>query len=244
MSIIRRLEREVRGNPTKAAGLGVLLLIAGYFWAPLIAQLFGSGGPATPAPANVAAAPQPPAQAIIVPSLQKAAGGEVLAYDWQRYAKLIDDDSRMDGSAPLPEGSDPFREDQPIVEAETSLAAEAVEESEPEEAPITPAEAGLVLGTTLVSTNKKVAEINGRSYGINDQVKTAKGDLDANFRVLEIYPRRVVLERLGKRFELKIPRPLVDGAETLTGNVEEFDDGLSPSGGNPHGASSGNREGN
>ena len=243
MSIIRRLQREIRSNPAKAAGLGVLLIVASYFWAPLLAQLFGLGDAAPPAPVAATPTPQSPAPAIIIAPLQKTAGGEVLAYDWRRYAKLIDEDPRMEGHAALPEGRDPFREDQPIVSAPEAPVAQTAEEPETEPAPITPADAGLALGSTLVSANKKVAEINGRSYTINDRVRTANAQLDVNFRVVEIHPRRVVLERLGKRYELKIPRPLVDAIETLTGSTDDPGENLTPPSGAAQPTSNGNREG-
>jgi hypothetical protein len=83
--------------------------------------------------------------------------------------------------------------------------------------PITPAEAGLALGSTLVSAHRKIAEINGKSYGLNERVQIVKDALDVSFRIVEIQPRRVVLERNGQLYELKIPRPLLDGIEDLAG---------------------------
>ncbi|MBI3839452.1 MAG: hypothetical protein HY288_16150, partial [Planctomycetia bacterium] len=54
MSLAKKLQREIKANPAKAGGLGVLLLVAGYFWAPLVK---GFIAPAETAPAATATAP-------------------------------------------------------------------------------------------------------------------------------------------------------------------------------------------
>ncbi len=51
--LIKKFKREVKANPTKAAALGGTLVVAVWFWAPLLQQWFG--GDSTPAPAATTA---------------------------------------------------------------------------------------------------------------------------------------------------------------------------------------------
>lgn len=214
MTLVRRLQREIHGNPVKTAGLGVLLLVAAYFWAPLIAHLLGSSEHST----QTSSAPSPPKSATFsatpaIPAHPGARPAESPIYDWRNHARQMDDDARMNESVNLTVVRDPFHEDQ------LAAAAAVVEKSKKTAVipSVSPAEVGLALGSTLVSNRKRIAEINGKSYAVNDQVRVIKPELDVSFRVVAIHPRRVVLERNGEQFELKIPRPLLDSIDASAG---------------------------
>lgn len=225
MSLVNRLQREVKANPAKAAGLGVLSLVACYFWAPLIlgfmkpaqetAATPPPGAAAATAPSPSAPAPPAPASAATPGQPPSATSSDALPYDWQKYAKLIEEDAKMRPSQDLPSERDPFVNPlaaaQAKAEREVSATAAAAK-------PITPAEAGLVLTTTLLGARKKIAEIDGRSYSIGDRVQAFTESSSASFRVVEIFPRRVVLEGHDQRYELTIPRPLVDAVPQATVN--------------------------
>ena len=215
MSVVTRLQREIKANPAKAAGLGVLLLVACYFWAPLIlgfmkpAQETAAAPPhgAAAATAPTPSAPPAPASAATPGQSPSATPSDALPYDWQKYAKLIEDDAKMRPSQDLSSERDPFVN--PLAAAQAKAERE-VSATAASTKPITPAEAGLVLTTTLLGARKKIAEIDGRSYSIGDRVQAFTASSSASFRVVEIFPRRVVLEGHGQRYELTIPRPLVD----------------------------------
>jgi hypothetical protein len=217
MQLANRLKREIKKNPAKAMGLGALLLVACYFWAPLIAGFLGSGSPAPPPPAQNAAATTNSSPSVSEPVAKPTISAA--AYDWQRHSKSIDDSELMRASAKLPNDRDPFHD-----LAAATAAVQPVENPEPAAPPVTPADAGLVLGSTLVSAHRKIAEINGKSYGINEHVEVATDTLEVSFKIVEIHPRRVVLERDGVRYDLKIPRPLLDGIVEMTGSGDSSKD--------------------
>ena len=209
MSLVTRLQREVKTNPAKAAGLGVLLLVACYFWAPLLLGFMKPAENSDPAPSAAAtAAPATTAPTVAPPGQgPQVAAADALVYDWRKYAQLVEEDAKMRPSAELPSERDPFASPLGAAPAESEQpVAPPVAAAEP----ITPAEAGLVLTTTLLGARKKIAEIDGKSYAVGDRVEVLTEALKTSFRVVEIYPRRVVLESHGKRYELKLPRPLLD----------------------------------
>src|SRR5262249_26358228 len=76
--------------------------------------------------------------------------------------------------------------------------AEAVELAE-----ATPEEAGFVLSSTLVGKARKTALINGRVYEEGSQIASAGGVV---FRLTQVEPQRVVLEREGHVYPLEIKR--------------------------------------
>jgi hypothetical protein len=79
----------------------------------------------------------------------------------------------------------------------------------------------LVLSGTILSPNRRVARINGRTYTIGDTIEAAGKDGKlVEFVVTEIETRRVALERLGKRYELKIHSPGQPGRIELFGSVQ------------------------
>ncbi len=214
MSLAKKLQREMKAHPAKAGGLALLLLLAGYFWAPLVKGWIGSADATTPPPTPPAVATAPSGVVMASPAATSATpgakpAGADPAYDWRKYAKLINEDDHMRTGVERPNDRDPF--------ARLDVAIETAESAPPDEAtlaaakPITPEEAGLTLGSTLVSTRKKIAQIGGKSYTIGSRVSAAQDGLAATFEVVSIEPRRVVLKRNGQRFELKIPRPLMDG---------------------------------
>ncbi|MGD9722401.1 MAG: hypothetical protein AB7O59_12930 [Pirellulales bacterium] len=211
MSFVARLQREIKAHPAKGAGLGVLLIVAAYFWAPLVRGLIAPEDAASepsPTPASTAAAPATTTSTPSAPAPATAAGAA--AYDWRKHASALDGDPNMQSTDDLPLPRDPFASEksaeQKTIEAQaTQPAVEAK--------PLTPQEAGLVLTTTFLGTRKKIAEIGGETYSVGDQIHVATDEHNESFRVLAIYPRRVILEGRGQQFELRIPRPLIDSVE-------------------------------
>ncbi len=210
MSLATKLQREVQANPVKAGALGLLLLVAGYFWAPLLMGFFKSSE--TPVAAEPAATPPLNSAAPGTASVGQTdpqAGPDTTTYDWRKHAQLADEDPLMRPDVELPGDRDPF--DSPEITAPPVTPQPA--ETQPVIAePLTPADLGLVLGTTLLGPHKKVAEIGGKSYTVGDLIDIGDEAGGASFEVLEIEPRRVVLGSEGMRYELTISRPLVDSA--------------------------------
>jgi hypothetical protein len=205
MSVAKRLEREIKANPAKAGGLGVLLLVACYFWAPLVMGFFQSDGGEVVQPA--ATPPSPAATTSTLVPAGQTMPTETPTYEWRKYSKAIEEDARMNTGSQLSEGNDPF--DGPPIIAPPKPEP-PVETPPVVMQPVTPADVGLELTTTLLGARRKIAEIGGKSYTVGDRIETEQDGANASFTIVEIYPRRVVLESNGERYELRIPRPLVD----------------------------------
>ncbi len=94
---------------------------------------------------------------------------------------------------------DPFQA--PVVEAPAPKKREApvVEQSE-----LTPALAGLVLKSTIVGDDAKRALIGGEVYEEGNTIAAAGGE--SGFRLVEIRPREVILERKGRLYTLSLPK--------------------------------------
>ncbi len=207
-NFVKKLRREATANPKKAAILGLLLLVAGYFWAPLIRQWTTSSETAAavpPAsPTATTTAPGSSTTAAASTSVAGSAAAETSAkpkFHWRELAGAMDGDPRMRPAPSAHAASDrePFAF--PAVPAESPPPAEqeAVVETE-----LTPKQLGLVLSGTIVGDGRSTAVINGKVYGAGRELKAAGGVV---FVVRQIEPWGIVLERAGRRFELALPRP-------------------------------------
>jgi hypothetical protein len=227
MTLAHRLQREIKANPAKAVALAGLLIVAGYFWLPLVAGLLSPAKSEAPPARTTASAPpaKSAAPAAASPEAKAPTASGTFEFDWRKHARLIDDDPQMRSAGDIAVERDPFEApapEQPPQPQEPEPTVTVVE-------PLSPAEAGLVLTTTLLGTRKQIADINGKSYAVGDRVE-APGDLPgASFRVVDIQPRLVVLEGNGQRYELRITRPLVDAAiEVRTSRTESAAPGHVP----------------
>ena len=224
--LTRRLRREVTANPRKAAILGLLALVALYFWAPL---LWGwiAGGNSEAEPAQAAATPEgmPPVLSRLAPFSPPAAvnrppagqGKEPLtSYSWDRLARWIEDDPRMKPAREFASRRDPFHAVvQEVAEKPDSEQIKAAEAA----AAVTPESLGLVLSSTLIGPHRRTALVNGRTYEQGRTIELAKDGRPFEFTLSEVHPRRIVLKREGRRYELTIPQPAASGRLELYGRT-------------------------
>lgn len=223
----RRLRREVRTNPKKAAILGLLCVVALYYWAPLVWNWMGGRKSADLAQADVAAttnpAPNPPASAPlagagVVAEPGKASQPAGPSRPWQQVVQWIEQDPTMKPAAARSQRRDPFHP------ATGEVAAN--EEEEPDEAQtaeaakdLTPDALGVQLTSTLIGPQRRVAMINGRPCQEGRTIAMAKDGQQVEFKLCEVHPRRVVLERDGKRYELAIPQSAPSGRLEMSGGT-------------------------
>jgi hypothetical protein len=193
---IRRLRREITSSPKKAVVLGLSLVVAIWFWTPLVAKWTGakSGGDDTPvAPAGaeeVAANSTPVAQTSAV---------KTATPNWHQVLEWMHKDPLMEPYTASAEGRDPF------APAASQLAKREATQQPIAEAPeLSPEQAGLMLRSTVVGPRAKTALINGRAYHEQQSVVAANGR--DRFLLVEIRPSSIVLQRHGRTFEVKLPR--------------------------------------
>ncbi len=101
--LTKRLRREISANPKKALFLGLLILAALYFWAPLVRGWITQGNsPTTTAIADPradlpAAAPEKP---TTTPPKEAAQG---LRHPWEQLVRWMENDPRTSVAGPLPQ---------------------------------------------------------------------------------------------------------------------------------------------
>lgn len=206
--IIKRLKREVRANPAKAGVLGLLSVVAIYFWAPLVMQWIKPAAKPGVVNAELAAVAvgDPAATTNSVTSTTSAANGAatttVTKQHWQALVNHLESHPQMKPIGANATGRDPFARGPSSVAKdettdETTLATAAA---------ATPAQLGLVLNSTVVGPHRRTAIVNGKIYREGRKLR-AEGGLE--FVVAQVGPRKVVLEREGQQYVLAIAPPTV-----------------------------------
>ena len=213
----RQLRREVTTHPKKAAILGLLCLVALWFWAPLVWGWIDEDDPATGAPVVPPAANSAPAPSSGTPAASHATPKKPQGPQspWHQLVQWMDNDPRTSATNPVLGRRDPFL----IPQTET---AQAEPEDQPEQTPpaATPEALGMVLSSTIIGPHRRVAQINGKSYRQGEAVRLAKDAHQIEFTLTAVYPRRIVLKRKGEQFELTIPVPARSGRIEMSRNKD------------------------
>ena len=195
--LTKQLRRDMAANPKKAAALGLMVVVALYFWGPLVWKFFSAGGPKR-SDANVASLiltddPAEPGQ------LSQLRGGP--KFRWEKVRQLVQQDTRMTSAAFDVAWIDPFAK--PAGVFETNPATITSSESTAAAAAAAAAEAldlnslGVALNSVMIGPRSRVATINGDSYREGDVFSiTDKHDKSVTFqfRVARIGRSSVQLE--------------------------------------------------
>ncbi len=202
---LKQLHHELTANPKKTVVLGLLLLVAVWFWMPLVMKWMGSNDPAKDTSTAVAAAsvaPAPGNGATVVGAGETAGtGGQTSSptASWHQLLHWIHNDPLMRPHLPDTDGRDPF-----TTEKSRLVQAKKAQPVIPVAPELTPAESGIVLHSTIVGPKLKTALINGRAYHENQSVTAANGQ--DRFVLIEIREDGIVLSRHGDRFDLKLKK--------------------------------------
>jgi hypothetical protein len=212
--LVKQLRRDLAANPKKAAALGLMILVALYFWGPLAWKWMSASGNKRSGKANLASLilTDDPAE----PSQQsKARGGA--KFKWEKARQLIRQDPRMVSATFDPSWHDPFGKpiapaQDPIVEAaqaEAATAAAAMAEAK---------NLGIVLEGVIISLRSRVATINGEACHEGDVI-TVKDKQDKGttyrFRVVRIRRQGVDLEVGGRTFTLELTQPKLGSGDEI-----------------------------
>jgi hypothetical protein len=203
----KRFRRDLAANPKKAALLGIMVLVAAYFWAPLVLGVLPArkGSAAAAAPPDVILADNPLGAA-------QAAQNSKNAFHWERAQQSIAADATMasatfdrtwrdpfaafDSPAPPPEEPEPIPSPADIAASAAADAAKA----------IAPGEAGLVLQGVLVGRLASAATISGEVYREGDVVPAQVAGATVEFQVGYISKQGVALHSNGKRHWLEFSK--------------------------------------
>lgn len=209
--LIKQLRRDFQKNPKKAGMLGLLFLVAGWFWLPLImpAEKKPSKTMPTAAAVPTAAVPALPTAAVAAPT-----------WRWQDLDRSLQQDPRM-RSAGLPasvEHRNPFLADVPPIDVDAAfeeILEDAIAEADAEkeaaiQARVVAADPALLdtltlsLSSTIVGGRAKRAVINGRAFNEGETIGLESG---LPIVLTQVEPRRAVVLWNGRRRELRILRP-------------------------------------
>jgi hypothetical protein len=199
----RRLHRELKANPKKAAVLGLLAVGALWFWAPLVWS-WVSPGKTAPAAGKIVPATIPVARAPTTTAVDGIKENKRPSQSWEQIVALIEHDPRSRSVTKLPGRPDPFHQVVPKEERQAAGEKET-KGAKIAEKPPDPQSLGMVLSSTIVGPDRRVALVNGKAYPEGGQVVLGGSEHPTEFRLTRVHPKGVVLERNGKSFEVNLP---------------------------------------
>lgn len=188
-----RLKAELCRNKAKSAALGVMCLVAVYFWAPLVAKSLGKKEPDAAATAVAESVDATSASPAVTTTNASPAEAEQL--DWRTAIARSRDEPLMAAVNNFSLTRNPF--------ANLSIpdVVEALEDDEEiEEGKAKPPvalkrltfdELGLVLNGTMVGTRRKMATVNGNSYQEGDEITIT--DLDMGSAGAEVETAKLIV---------------------------------------------------
>lgn len=196
--------------------LGLLALVALWFWAPLVCGWFGGEESAsqqtTESPvADIGQAAWPRVESPPATTTKK---DEQPTPPWDKLVEWIEQDARTVAADCLGKKRDPF---QPVKKEQVAKKDdEEKPETKPQQPIDTPESLGLVLASTIVGPARRTALVNGKVYPQGGDIKLDKDGREIVFKLAEVYPTRIVLAREGKRFEVKLMHRVSSDAIELT----------------------------
>lgn len=211
----KKLKREAANSPGKAAVLGLVCLVAIYFWAPLLYRWTVKSGD-TPSPSPDVSAAQPSMIAVAVPGTRETgattSGLPSLdtpqpAADWQTTLQRIETDPDMQPAA-FEREVEPFAG--PPAEAKLQVADLDISPA-PVAEKVTPSSLGITLVGTLIGPERRAARIGGKTVLVGQAIEVVKGTERYQFTLTDVQRDRVVLMREGERFELNVKPALPAG---------------------------------
>ena len=208
--LVKQFRRDMVANPKKAAALGLMVLVALYFWGPLVGKWMKSGKRSGKGNLASLILTDDPAE----PSDQSKGrtGGK---FRWEKVRQAIHQDPRMVTATFDPGWIDPFGYSPTSKEVEITSTVEPADATQVSASDLAPADVGLVLTSVLISPRNRMATISGETYRVGDLV-SAKGKVNSDdkgknstlegieFRVVQIRPNSVELKRGDETFVLEL----------------------------------------
>jgi hypothetical protein len=211
--LLKKLKRDISASPQKAAALGLMVLVALYFWSPLVLKFAGIGGK-TKNKKTVAS------KVILTddPILTKVAAHPAIdSARWDRARLSLTQDRLMLAAPHREEWKDPFHRLSIVTNStEPSNSTEPV--SQPKGRAQEPAAldesaeeqiTGITVSTLLVGKRESAAMIRGTVYRVGDTIHLdgEKGESQLELKVVGIDALGVNLECQGKSFRIERARP-------------------------------------
>ena len=210
--LARQLRREALASPKKAVVLGVLALLASYYWGPLVWGWISPSEESAEPTAAEAGADLDPGPWAAIASAQAPTPTKTRQHPWTQLDEWIRQDPT---TTPV---EDPAGWRDPFTVVSTGIEVDQDEEAQPDEPQVTPATLGVELSGTLVGPDRRVALIGGKAYREGQTIKVDQDDRPIEFELVEVHPQRIVLHLHGSRFDLAIPERRSTGLIEPSGN--------------------------
>jgi hypothetical protein len=216
--LAKQARRDLLANPKKAAVLGLMLLVAAYFWGPLLWKWLAPAGGAKGGNSGPTALilEDDPAEAA-----PQAKPGGLNPFRWEKVRQLIRSDRLMTPATLQADWPNPFAP-LPVAAASEPIrgpgSAGAGELPATAAAELTPESIGLRLASVAIGPRRRTATISGDTY-VEGEAVTASGKRTTAaqspaFQILRIETGGVELERDGKTWWLLFDQPkLAQGDE-------------------------------
>jgi hypothetical protein len=221
----KRIRRELVKSPAKSASLGLVCLVALWYWVPILFD-WASGAPETPPDIRVVKPTEVGTTDTHVGPVVAPTTALLTTSNWQTLAKSMDDDPSTK-SAELPEDQrDPFGRLGAGDSEETLEQLQDEIDDEPTGGLATAKSSGgnepdvselkLVLGGTIIGGRFRSATINGSSYQEGDVVRVAVNansrasdgatEKEIEWELADVQASHVVLKRGEKEYLLELQR--------------------------------------
>lgn len=222
--LAKQFRRDLAANPKKAAVLGLMALVALYFWGPLVWGWAnsGEGQEKTKAElANLILADDP------LEAADKAKSRSKPKFRWEKVRPLLAQDPRMVSATFDEVWNDPFGKPPPaevVAEVATQEAASAAAANAAAQS--TPAELRLTLTSIAIGPRRRAATISGERYFVGDEIAASGKDGAAavqKFRVARITSQGVELQGQGRIIVLQLARSRLASGDTIERQSENGD---------------------
>jgi len=205
----KQLAREIKAKPKHAVALALALLAAGYFWAPLLVGTGSTKKSSKPMEQSAQAQQSQtnsPKKSAAKDATTEVAKAPDIHINWRNLDSLFRSESLLNAFSQLAPSKDPFRSEsfEKHEKVELQTPAEPVTKEQ------TPAELGMTLTSTVIGGRRPTALIDGRSYTTGQYIEKTDGAIKLTFLLKEIHPRRVVLERNKRQFEIDLSQPAIN----------------------------------
>ena len=201
--LVRQIRRDIVASPKKAAALGLMLVVALYFWAPMVWGWIAPGGKSKAVAASGLILEDDP-----VDPVAKAAKAK-LVFAWEKVRKQIAADPRMTPALYDKNWTNPFRNlEEQQAQAVAAVAQAATQGPLPD---LDPAQAGLTLTSVVIGSRQRWATIGGENYLEGELIRPlnveGKPVKEVEFLLARVQQHEVELERNGKRYKLVLQKP-------------------------------------
>jgi len=221
--LAKQARRDLLANPKKAALLGLMLLVAAYFWGPLLWKwLVPASGKQGKNGQTALILEDDPAEAT-----PQAKPGALGPFRWEKVRQQIRSDRFMVPASFEKHWPDPFAPLPVAVQTEAKPGGKSEPGTSPEKpaAELTPESAGLRLASVAIGPRRRTATISGDTYREGETIAVGGSEQSAAsrvaFRLVRIAQHGVELEREGQTWWLEFDKPKLAHGDEIEPSADQ-----------------------